>query len=103
MADFGKLVAEAAERIGAAEITEPTPLAGGASRALYGFDARLADGEVEELVLLVTKGTAREEAEALRAAFDAGVPVAEPLWLTEDENAIVMRRLVGEAVGPRIL
>jgi aminoglycoside phosphotransferase (APT) family kinase protein len=102
MADFGKLAAEAAERIGATAISEPTPLAGGASRALYGFDARLADG-AEELVLLVTKGTAREEAEALGAAFAAGVPVAEPLWLTEDENAIVMRRLVGEAVGPRIL
>lgn len=102
MPNFGKLAAEAAEQIGAAAITEPTPLAGGASRALYGFDARLDDG-VAELVLLVTKGTAPEEAEALRAAFAAGVPVAEPLWLTEDGNAIVMRRLAGEAIGPRIL
>jgi aminoglycoside phosphotransferase (APT) family kinase protein len=102
MADFGKLAAEAAERIGAIAISEPAPLAGGASRALYGFDARLADGALE-LVLLVTKGTARQESEALRAAFAAGVPVAEPLWLTDDENAIVMRRLAGEAIGPRIL
>jgi aminoglycoside phosphotransferase (APT) family kinase protein len=102
MPDFGKLAAEAAGQIGAVAITEPTPLAGGASRALYGFDARL-DGGVAELVLLVTKGTAPEETEALRAAFAAGVPVAEPLWLTEDRCAIVMRRLVGEAIGPRIL
>ena len=54
MEDFARLGAEAAARIGATAITEPSPLAGGASRALYGFDARLADDSTAELVLLVT-------------------------------------------------
>jgi len=100
--EFATLAGEAAERIAAATISAPAPLAGGASRALYGFDARLAGGAVTELVLLVTKGTAPQEFEALRAAWEAGVPVAEPLWLTADRTSIVMRRLAGEAVAPRI-
>jgi aminoglycoside phosphotransferase (APT) family kinase protein len=102
MPEFATLATEAAERIGAAAISPPAPLAGGASRALYGFDARLADDSVAELVLLVTKGTAAQEWEALRSAFAAGVPVAEPLWRSADGTSIVMRRLVGEAVAPRI-
>jgi aminoglycoside phosphotransferase (APT) family kinase protein len=100
--ELGQLTAEAAEHLGAGAITPPEPLAGGASRALYGFDASLADGGIAELVLLITKGTAPHEWEALRAASAAGIRVAEPLWLTEDETGIVMRRLVGEAIVPRI-
>jgi aminoglycoside phosphotransferase (APT) family kinase protein len=102
MYELGRLGAEAARHLGATAITEPEPLAGGASRALYGFDATLADGAVAELVVLVTKGTAPHEWQGLRAAFTAGVRVAEPLWLTADEAGIVMRRLVGEAIAPRI-
>jgi aminoglycoside phosphotransferase (APT) family kinase protein len=102
MPELDDLTSEAAEHLGADAITPPEPLPGGASRGLYGFDATRADGATEELVLLVTKGTAPAEYEALRAAFEAGVPVAEPLWLTGDEASIVMRRLVGEAIVPRI-
>jgi aminoglycoside phosphotransferase (APT) family kinase protein len=102
MTDPEQLRAEAERALGAVALSEPAPLAGGASRFLYGFDARLADGTELPLVLLVTKGTARQEFEALGAAHAAGVPVAEPTWLTDDERGVVMRRLEGEAVAPRI-
>lgn len=100
--DLGQLRAEAERALGAIAIGEPRPLSGGASRFLYGFDARLADGTEVPLVLLVTKGTARQEWEALGAAHAAGVAVAQPAWLTDDERGIVMARLDGEAVAPRI-
>lgn len=100
--DLDQLLAEAGRALGAVAISEPAPLSGGASRFLYGFDARLADGTEVPLVLLVTKGTARQEWEALGAAHAAGVAVAEPAWLTDDQRGLVMRRLRGEAVAPRI-
>lgn len=102
MIDLDSLRSEAARHLGATGLTDPRPLAGGASRFLYGFDARLANGTTIPLVLLVTKGTARQEWEALRAAYGAGVPVAEPLWLTGSATSIVMRRLDGESIARRI-
>ena len=83
-------------------VSEPAPLAGGASRALWSFDAELPGGEEAELVLLVTKGTAEREWEALRAAHARGIAVAEPLWRTADGEGIVLRRLAGEAIPSRI-
>jgi len=100
--DLDQLRGEAERALGAVAISDPAPLSGGASRFLYGFDARLGDGAEVPLVLLVTKGTARQEFEALSAAHAAGVPVAEPTWLTDDARGVVMRRLEGEAVAPRI-
>lgn len=53
-------------------------------------------------MLLVTKSTAEREWDALRAAHAHGVPVAEPLWRTADDEGLVMRRLDGEAIPRRI-
>lgn len=102
MTDLDHLWGEAERGLGAVSISDPQPLSGGASRFLYGFDAELDDGSTVPLVLLVTKGTARQEWEALGAAHAAGVAVAEPVWLTDDERGVVMRRLEGEAIAPRI-
>jgi aminoglycoside phosphotransferase (APT) family kinase protein len=100
--DLDQLQAEAERALGAVAVSDPEPLSGGASRFLYGFDARLADNTELPLVLLLTKGTARQEWEALSAAHAAGVAVAEPAWLTDDARGVVMARLEGEAVAPRI-
>jgi aminoglycoside phosphotransferase (APT) family kinase protein len=97
-----ELEGEAARALGAVAVSEPTPLPGGASRALWSFDARLPGGEEVPLVLLVTKGTAEREWEALTAAHRRGVPVAEPLWRSAGGEGLVMRRLEGEAIPPRI-
>ncbi len=97
-----ELGAQAARAIGASGVSDPVPLPGGASRALWAFDARMPDGAPLPLVLLVTKGTAEREWEALRAAHARGIPVAEPLWRTPDGEGVVMRRLEGEAIPGRI-
>lgn len=97
-----ELEAEAARALGAVAVSELTPLPGGASRALWSFEARLPGGEEVPLVLLVTKGTAEREWEALAAAHARGVPVAEPVWRSADGEGLVMRRLEGEAIPPRI-
>ena len=101
MLDFGKLSAEAAdgsERGRDERAAEP--LAGGASRALYGFDAHLDGAAPAPLVLLVTKGTAPQEARRCARRTAPGSPVAEPLWLSEDGTSIVMRRLRGRGDRP---
>ncbi|HUC00042.1 MAG TPA: phosphotransferase family protein [Solirubrobacterales bacterium] len=97
-----ELLDQARAVLGASAVSEPAPLAGGASRALWAFDAELPDGEGAELVLLVTRGTAEREWEALRAAHVRGIAVAEPLWRTSDGEGIVLRRLAGEAIPSRI-
>lgn len=90
--------------LGVDDIGPLSPLAGGASRELLGFDA----GE-HELVLLRQPAALGDvermerEWEALTAAHRAGVPVAEPLWRTPDHLGIVMRRLVGEAIPRKVL
>ncbi|HVO54707.1 MAG TPA: phosphotransferase family protein [Solirubrobacterales bacterium] len=103
MSGLEQLRSEAERHLGAVSLSEPWPLAGGASRSLLGFDVEDGCGEKQRLVLLVTKGTAPQEWEALRAAHATGVAVAEPLWLSEDRSGVVMRRLEGEAIAPRIL
>jgi aminoglycoside phosphotransferase (APT) family kinase protein len=103
------LGAEARAHFGAgARVEALVPLAGGASRELYGFDV-LAGAERHALVLRrdppgleEPEGRARELA-ALRAAHAAGVPVATPHWLTGDGTGIVMQRLEGEAIPRRLL
>jgi aminoglycoside phosphotransferase (APT) family kinase protein len=96
------LLEQAAEALGAVAVSVPAPLPGGASRSLWAFDARLPDGGEAPLVLLITKGTAEREWQALRAARAHGVPVAEPIWRTPDGEGVVMRRLVGETIPGRI-
>ncbi|HET7446228.1 MAG TPA: phosphotransferase [Solirubrobacterales bacterium] len=97
-----ELLDQANAALGASAVTDPVPLAGGASRALWSFDAELAGGEKAKLVLLVTRGTAEREWEALQAAHRRGIAVAEPLWRTPDGEGIALRRLAGEAIPSRI-
>jgi aminoglycoside phosphotransferase (APT) family kinase protein len=104
-----KRIAElAAAHLGAGvRIEDLAPLAGGASRELWRFDAVLLGGERVPLVLR-RDPEGREDPDArerewavLRAAWAHGVEVPEPLWRGEDE--IVMRRVAGEAIPRRIL
>jgi aminoglycoside phosphotransferase (APT) family kinase protein len=83
------------------------PMAGGASRESWRFDAVLPEGERVPLVLRRDpegredpKGRAREW-QALCAAHAHGVPVPEPLWQRGGE--LVMRRVEGEAIPRRVL
>ncbi|MGV1048426.1 MAG: phosphotransferase family protein [Solirubrobacterales bacterium] len=100
--DLEELEIAAERALGASAVSGLRPLPGGASRRLWSFDARLPGGEEVPLVLLVTKGTAEREWQALRASHGAGIAVAEPLWLTADGGGLVMRRLPGEAIPGRI-
>jgi aminoglycoside phosphotransferase (APT) family kinase protein len=91
-----------------ARVEALVPLAGGASRELYGFDV-VAGAERHELVLRADppgleepEARAREFA-ALTAAHDAGVPVPAPHWLTGEGTGIVMQRVHGEAIARRLL
>jgi aminoglycoside phosphotransferase (APT) family kinase protein len=104
-----ELAEEVREHYGdGARIEELLPLSGGASRELYGFD--VVDGaERHELVLRadppgMTEADERaRELSALRAAYEGGVPVPAPHWLTRDGTGIVMQRVHGEAIARRLL
>ena len=106
--DPERIAAPAAAHLGAGvRIEDLAPLAGGASRELWRFDAVLPGGERVPLVLR-RDPEGREDPDArerewavLRAAWAHGVPVPEPLWRGEDE--IVMRRVAGEGIPRRIL
>lgn len=93
---------QAAEALGAVDVSGLAQMPGGASRSLWAFDARLPDGGEVPLVLLITKGTAEREWQALSAAHARGIRVAEPIWRTPDGEGVVMRRLEGEAIPGRI-
>jgi aminoglycoside phosphotransferase (APT) family kinase protein len=89
-----------------AEITNLEPLAGGASRELWGFEAggrRLVlrrDPPGDEAPERLAR-----ELEVLRAAHRHGVPVPEPLGAlpARDGGGLVMERIDGEAIPRRIL
>jgi aminoglycoside phosphotransferase (APT) family kinase protein len=89
------------------------PLQGGASRELWAFEL-LAGEERRRAVLRRDPAGAgdpagrRREWEALRAAYEHGVPVPEPLWFAEPDASgggagFVMERLDGEAIPRRLL
>jgi len=88
-------------------VADVAPLAGGASRESWRFDAVLPGGERIPLVLRrdpqgrEDPEARRREWEALRAAHAHGVPVPEPLWRRDGE--LVMRRVEGEAIPRRVL
>jgi aminoglycoside phosphotransferase (APT) family kinase protein len=91
-----------------ARVEELVPLAGGASRELYGFD--VIDGaERHALVLradppgLAEPDARAREFAALRAAHEGGVPVPAPHWVIADGTGIVMQRVHGEAIARRLL
>ncbi|HEX5938980.1 MAG TPA: hypothetical protein VFZ12_01330, partial [Dehalococcoidia bacterium] len=75
-------------------------MTGGASREIWSLDATL-DGESVPMVLRsAAVGWVRTQAipeyDLLRAAFDAGVPVPEPLFMSDDVLPVsffLMRRI----------
>lgn len=91
------------DALGATRIEGLTQLSGGASRETWSFDA---DGQ--PLILqrdrhgggLRTASSATEVA-ALRAAYDAGVPV--PRMLASGDGWFVVERVEGETIARRIL
>lgn len=105
-----------AEHAGArdAEISQMTKLSGGAIQENWLIQATLSDGPlVGQLDLVmrtdspsgVTESHSRtEEYALLKAVYQAGVTVPEPLWLCEDSRVIgrpffIMRRVGGTAAG----
>jgi aminoglycoside phosphotransferase (APT) family kinase protein len=101
-----------ADLLGAEQVQALQRLSGGASRETWSFDARLADGRTHELILRrdppdEPQGMA-VEAQCLRAATGAGVPVPEVMLASDDASLlgspfIVMERLAGETIARRIL
>jgi aminoglycoside phosphotransferase (APT) family kinase protein len=106
-----ELAAVVGDDLGAAvRIEHLEPLVGGASRELWSFDLVVGDESRPCVLRRDPEGVGdpagrRREWEVLRAAYDGGVPVPEPLWFVEsDEGAgFVMERLEGEAIARRLL
>src|ERR1700757_909364 len=77
------------------DITNLTPLRGGAIQENWAVDARFSNGPLagsQRLVLRTTASTGVaaslsrvEEFAVVKAAFDGGVTVPEPLFATEDK------------------
>ncbi|HEX2151536.1 MAG TPA: phosphotransferase family protein, partial [Stellaceae bacterium] len=99
------------------EVSEPELLPGGAIQENWGFEAEFTGGACAGRHPLVVRTDAAsgiassldrlEEFEVQRAAFAAGVTVAEPLWACADPEMIgspffVMRWVAGTAQGRRI-
>ena len=99
------------------EITDLSPLAGGAIQENWGLDARFSGGMLDGAQRLVLRAAGEtgvpssldrlQEFAVLKAAFAAGVTVPEPLFATSDPAVLgktffVMRRAKGTAAGHRI-
>jgi aminoglycoside phosphotransferase (APT) family kinase protein len=89
-----------------------TALVGGNSREIYRFvlDGRplVMRRDPDNVTARFTPGARIAEFEAMRAALGRGVPVPEPLWVTEDRAVlgspfIIMAYVEGEAIPRRIL
>lgn len=102
--------------LGPVEVVGFTRLTAGANRETYSFDAKVLDGtEVHELILQRDRGgverligTCAREAEVLKCAASAGVPVAEVVISADVPNPLersftVNRRIPGETIARRIL
>lgn len=97
-----------------AEVTEATPLSGGAIQENWLLQV-LLDGRREDLVLrsdapssLTVSLNRAQEFALLQVARSQGVAAPEPLWLCEDPAVIgrpfyVMRKLAGVALGPKVV
>lgn len=107
--------AASAER---AIVVEMQPLAGGAIQENWRMDVEIEGGPHAGRLGAVVRSDApsrvpeshgrREEFALLKAAFDAGVTVPEPLWFCDDPTVIgkeffVMRRATGLAAGYRVV
>src|SRR5947209_4427904 len=96
----GDLAAMLADVLHAERIGGLRRLSGGASRETWSFDA---DGR--PLILQRSNApTEHDEASVLRAAAGAGVPVASVVASGSGETPfVVVERLEGETIAPRIL
>ena len=112
-----RFLASAASSTGA-ELLCFEMLRGGAVQQNYRIDVHFFDGPfagIQELVLrtdsaskLVESRDRPAEFRIQRFVYEAGVRVAEPLWLCEDATVIgkdfyIMRRIPGSAWGPKIV
>jgi aminoglycoside phosphotransferase (APT) family kinase protein len=106
-----ELSAVVEEQLGAGvRIEALAPLVGGASRELWAFELVAGDERRPAVLRRDPVGVGdpvgrRREWEVLRAAYDHGVPVPEPLWFVEsgEGSAFAMERLDGEAIPRRLL
>jgi aminoglycoside phosphotransferase (APT) family kinase protein len=113
---LARFLATAAEA-NAVDIADLTPLRGGAIQENWAVDARFSNGPfagTQRLVLRTTAPTGVaaslgrvEEFAVLKAAFDAGVTVPEPLFAADDKAVFgkpffIMRRVNGAAAAHRI-
>ena len=91
-------------------------LSGGASRETWAFDAHIRSGSDTDLIEAIFRcdpipGVASAPGRALeyhliKAAWDEGVVVPEPLWDGDDRFGVkffTMRRVAGEALGARLV
>jgi aminoglycoside phosphotransferase (APT) family kinase protein len=107
----------AASGADAVEVTDLTPLRGGAIQENWAVDAGFSGGALageQQLVLRTAAPTGvaaslgrLEEFAILKAAFKAGVTVPEPLWASGDPEIMgkpffTMRRVKGTAAAHRI-
>ena len=107
-----------AARTSSAEVVQARPLSGGAIQENWLLDLVLADGpwEGRHAVVLRTDAASSiavsldraQEFAVIRAAWDAGVAVPEPLWLCTDPGVLgrpfyLMRQLPGVALGNRVV
>ncbi|MBI2766561.1 MAG: phosphotransferase family protein [Chloroflexi bacterium] len=102
----------------AVDLSAMSRYSGGASRETWSFDARVhhADGRDEFIEGILradpVKGAVTSVGRALeysliKAAWENGVVVPEPLWDGDEDifgvKFFVMRRVPGEALGPRLV
>ena len=88
------------------EVTQFRPLIGGLQKLTVLFDIESAAGqqslvlrgEQPDRFLLLDLGEIVHEYEMVRIAFDAGLPVAEPMWLEADASALGRRFMVSRKV-----
>jgi len=91
-------------------------LTGGASRETWSLDATIGSGDDAQVVPLIlqrdVRGAPKElarpmEFRLMRAAFDAGVPAPEPMWIGDETigkgESFFVRRLDGETLPRRLL
>ena len=112
-----RFLAEAAGSAGAT-LERAQPLSGGAIQENWRIDVRFADGPYAGSHTLVLRRDApsavavslsrAQEVQVLRAAWQAGVTVPEPLWSCSDPAVLgrpfyVMRRVDGVALGSKVV
>jgi aminoglycoside phosphotransferase (APT) family kinase protein len=102
----------AARTGGPVTVSNLARLSGGASRETWSFDADTPQGRIEGILRADPVPGAptipgRElEYHLIKAAWDAGVTVPEPLWDGDDTFPVkffVMRRVPGETLGARLI